>query len=109
MKKLSVEFPLKESNENPCIVLSGSFHNVEAMNFKNDLLNFLKQCESNCIIDITAVKYMDLTALNALIIAQKEILNKGRKLIIKTDTENPIFELLDLTKFDRHLNLKIAA
>ena len=109
MDKLKVQFPQKFQSETPCVKLSGCFYNIEAMNFKSDIIEFLNDVNSDCIVDICQVKYMDLTALNALIIAQREIEHTGKKLIIKTNLENPIFELLNLTKFKRHLNLNIAA
>lgn len=109
MQKLIVEFPKAPFIETPCIKVRGDFHHMEAMKFKTDLLNFIQFNDCDCIVDIRAVKEMDLTALNALVIAQKKIKDRAKKLYIKTNSENPIFELLDLSKFDRHFNLKIAA
>ena len=109
MDKLKVQFPRGEQKGTPCVTLSGCFYNIEAMNFKNDMVEFLNKVNTDCIVDISKVKYMDLTALNALIMAQKEVESSGKKLIIQTNLENPIFDLLNLTKFKRHLNLNIAA
>jgi len=108
MNNLQVQFPQTPSESNT-IVLSGDFNTIEAMHFKVDLINYISKSHEDFILDITAIKNMDLTALNALIIAQKEIHKKGRKFIIQAHRNSPIFELLHLTKFDRHLNLKIAA
>lgn len=108
MNNLQVQFP-QTPLENNTIILSGDFNAIEAMHFKVDLINYISTCQDDFILDIRAIKKMDLTALNALIIAQKEIHKKGQKFTIQAHRNSPIFELLHLTKFERHLNLKIAA
>lgn len=108
MNNLQVQFP-QPGKDNNTILLFGDFNTIEAMHFKVDLINFISSNQADFVLDITEINNMDLTALNALIIAQKEVYKKGYKFTIKTSSDSPIFELLHLTKFDRHLNLKIAA
>ena len=108
MRKLEVIFPKNEDKEKR-IKLSGDFNTISAMQFKEDLISFISTCNSDFIVDIMDSDRMDLTALNALIIAQKEVNKLGYKFFIETKIEHPIFELLHLTKFERHVNLKIAS
>ncbi len=108
MNNFQVQFP-ELTNEDCTITISGDFITIEAMHFKVDLISFISKSKKDFVLDITDMTKMDLTALNALIVAQKEMYNKGKKFTIKTTRDSPIHELLHLTKFDQYLKLKIVA
>lgn len=110
MKNLNVHYTRFEKPQSTAfIVLEGPLSEMNAIQFKKDLIRFLEQGNKNCVLDIKAVNDMDLCGLNAIAMAHKALSQKGRKLTIRTTTDNPIVSLLQVTKFNRILNIQLVA
>lgn len=109
MNHLEVNFNLTNNYKNHLSVeLIGTLNTMNANNFKKDLLRLLSVENLDCTVNIENLDAIDLTGLNALVTAHKTLQMDGRELTVVCKEENPISELLQLTKFNRYLNLKRA-
>ncbi len=110
MRNLQVTFKNKTNPHLPFTVeLEGSLHEMNAINFKNDLLNIITEISSDCIVNISSLAAIDVTGLNALIMAHRGMEKAGRKLQIVSSPINPVDHFLRLSKFDKHLNVLRAS
>ena len=110
MKNLIVKFA-RFQNPNPTaiVALEGNLNEMNAMQFKSDLLQFVKDGKKDCIVDLKDIQAMDLSGLNALAMAHKELLKRGKTLTIRTSSTGPLISLLHITKFNRILNVQLVA
>lgn len=105
MRNLQVSFNNLDNNQPITISLAGRLTAMNAINFKNDLLNILVENSKDCYIDISELIAMDATGVNALVMAHKNISTTGSKMYIISTDENPANEFLHLTKFNSYLNM----
>jgi len=109
MKNLQVTFEnLNTPNLPITLHLSGRLNEMNAFDFKNDLLKIVEVQKSDCVLDISKLSSMDIIGMNALAIAHKRLDEKGSKLTIINKANSQIDRVLHLTKFDRVLNLTRA-
>ena len=109
MKNLQVTFGnLDNANGIITVNLEGKLNEMNAIDFKNDLMKILRDRNSNCLLDITGLSAMDIIGINALVTAHRELEKKGKKLSILSNKESSVDRAFHLTKFDRVLNLKRA-
>ncbi len=90
------------------VALKGDLNNMNAINFKKDLLRMVQNEYQNCTVNITQLNSIDLTGLNALVMAHRSLESKGKELTIVCNQKDQIDQFLKLTKFDLHLNLMRA-
>ncbi len=109
MKHLHVTFNGTNKNQNAVhIALEGSLNTMNAINFKKDLLNHLETEKTDCEINIEKLNAIDITGLNALAMAHRNLEKQGRKLTVISRAFEQIDEFLHITKFDRFLNVQRA-
>ncbi len=109
MNHLEVIFNSATQTPNDVSVsLAGALNSMNAINFKKDLIRILSSKNANCIVNIKALKSIDLTGLNALVMAHKNLAQKGKQLTVVCDKENAVDQFLHLTKFNRYLNIQRA-
>lgn len=102
MKNLSVE------TQKNFLKLEGALRSVDAIKFKPQLLERIKAANNSFAIDISRVNNIDITGLNSLLMAKKFSKEIGKDLTILAKEDNPIFELVHLTKFEKFIDIKIA-
>jgi len=102
MKNLSVE-----SQQNH-LSLEGALRSTDAIKFKPQLLERIKASNSTFTIDISGIENIDITGLNSLIMAKKYSKHIGRDLTILAKKDNPIFELVHLTKFGKFIDIQLV-
>ncbi len=105
MKNLQVQFVNKQDESMLSLALSGNLTAVSAIEFKKDLLEMINAQKTDCAIDISELRALDLAGVNALALAHKTTQYYGKQLTILTTRENPADEFLHLTKFNRVFNL----
>ena len=106
MKNLQVKFEnLENTSELLKVKLHGRLSDMNAVDFKSDLISILKERQSDCIIDIKSLVALDVTGMNALAMAHRELELLGHRLTILSQTKSPIERAFSLSKFDRVLNL----
>lgn len=95
------QFSIEKNNGNKNILFSikGHLTSMNAIAFKKELLTAIESSENDCHIDLSGVKALDLTGVNALAVAHRKIQALGRELVILSSTVSPAEELLHLTKF----------
>ena len=109
MNHLEVNFNITNNYTNHLsVILAGTLNNMNAINFKKDLLRLISVENKNCTVNIEKLNTIDLTGLNALVAAHKTLQMNGHELTVVYKEENPINELLQLPKFNRYINLKRA-
>lgn len=109
MNHLEVNFnPENRAVNYLSVALAGRLNNMNAINFKKDLLRLIDLEKKDCTVNIEKLDSIDLTGLNALAMAHKSLEGDGRKLTIVCKKEDPIDNFLHLTKFNRYLNLQRA-
>ena len=109
MENLQVSFNNSQDNTTVLNVnLEGKLIDMNAYDFKSDLLNMLKESNQNCIIDIRELLAIDIVGINALAVVHRELLNSGLTLTILSKSQSSIERLFSLTKFDRILNIQRA-
>ena len=109
MDNLQVSFDKNSSNEKVLKVnLEGMLIDMNAYDFKSDLLNILREKNQNCIIDIRELRDIDIVGMNALAVVHKELYNSGLSLTILSKNHSEVERLFTLTKFDSLLNIKRA-
>jgi len=102
MKNLNVE---TQQNH---LSLEGALRATDAIKFKPQLLDRIKASNNNYTIDISRVEQIDITGLNSLIMAKKYSNQIGRNLTILANENNPIFELVHLTKFGKFIDIQLV-
>lgn len=102
MKNLSVE------TQKNFLKLEGALRSVDAIKFKPQLLERIKAANNSFAIDISRVNNIDITGLNSLLMAKKFSKEIGKDLTILAKEDNPIFELVHLTKFEKFIDIQIA-
>jgi len=102
MKNLSVE------SQKNFLSIEGALRSVDAIKFKPQLLERIKAANSSFTIDISRVDNVDITGLNSLLMAKKYSKEIGKDLTILARENNPIFELVHLTKFGKFIDIQIA-
>lgn len=90
------------------VSLEGELNNMNAINFKKDLLRLVSTENTDCTVNIEKLSAIDLTGLNALAMAHRSLEKTGKKLTVVCRKEDPIDHFLHLTKFNRFLNLQRA-
>ena len=106
MKNLQVTFNDQISNEVFRVNLMGRLNSMNAYDFKNDLLDVIRSGPKNCIVDLRSLTSVDVIGLNALLLAHKKLEKQGGQLTIITDAASPIDTVLNLTKFNKVLNVQ---
>lgn len=79
-------------------ILSGKLTSLDALMLKSMLPEKTRD-HLNIIVDLTAVNEIDLMGMNALLMTNRQMKQKGKKFILKIQSDHPIKELLHLTKF----------
>jgi len=102
MKNLSVE------TQKNFLKLEGALRSVDAIKFKPQLLERIKAANNYFTIDISRVNNIDITGLNSLLMAKKFSKEIGKDLTILAQENNPIFELVHLTKFGKFIDIQLA-
>ena len=109
MKNLQVTFEdLNTNAEVVTVNLAGGLNEMNAIDFKMDLMNILKEKNADCIIDIRELNAMDIIGINALVMAHRELELRGKKLTILSQAQSAVERAFHLTKFDSILELKRA-
>lgn len=88
--------------------LEGALRSTDAIKLKPQLLQRIEASVTNYTIDITALNNIDITGLNSLLMAKKYSKDQGIDLTIIANEENPIHELVHLTKFGKFIDIQIA-
>ena len=101
MKSLSVETQLNQ------LSLEGALKSADAIKLKPKLLERIKASNKAYTIDISSVDDIDITGLNSLVIAKKYSNQMGQDLTILANKDNPIFELVHLTKFGEFMDIQL--
>lgn len=109
MKNLQVTFEnLNNDAEVVTVNLSGRLNEMNAIDFKTDLMNILREKNADCLIDIRSLNAMDIIGINALVMAHRELELRGKKLTILSQSESVVDRAFHLTKFDKILQLQRA-
>ncbi len=97
----SNNFEVETNNTLGKVVLSvrGSLTSSNALSFKETVMNLIHTECKDCHIDISQVNALDLTGVNALVIAHSKTQEIGKQLVILSSASNPAEELLYLTQF----------
>ena len=92
---------VKKCNEssNTKLLLKGHLTSINAISFKEELLEVIDSERSDCHLDISGIEALDLTGVNALAVANRKIKSIGKKFVIISSASSPAEELLHLTKF----------
>lgn len=102
MKNLSVE------TQQNFLSLKGALRSADAIKFKPQLMARIEASNGSFTLDISKVNNIDITGLNSLVIAKKYSKEIGKDLTILAKEDNPIFELVHLTKFGKFIDIQIA-
>ena len=106
MKNLQIKFENLESKTQALnVILTGRLNEMNAIDFKDNLMKKLRGRESDCVIDIKNLTALDIIGLNALAMAHREIEKNGQGLAIISADNSKVDRAFKLTKFDRILNL----
>jgi len=109
MKHLEVTFNGTNKNQNSVhVALEGSLNNMNAINFKKDLLRIIETEKTDCEVNIEKLETIDITGLNALAMAHRNLEKQGRTLTVVSSAFDQIDEFLHVTKFNRFLNIQRA-
>ncbi len=109
MENLQVSFNNSQDNTTVLSVnLEGKLIDMNAYDFKSDLLNMLRENNQNCVIDIRELLDIDIVGINALAVVHRELLSSGLTLTILSKSQSSIERLFSLTKFDTILNIQRA-
>lgn len=108
MRNLQIKFNNLENQEPMSVKLNGHLTSMNAINFKKDLLRIITEKQTDCFINISELDAMDVSGVNALVMAHREVESKQRKMFIVSDSDSPAMEFLHLTKFSNYLNFKRA-
>jgi len=106
LKNLKIEFKNIAASEARKVTLAGNLTSMDAIEFKRSLLHTMQKDTKDYFIDITELKSIDVTGVNALAMAHKKAERAGFKAIILSSAENPADEFLHLTKFKNILNFQ---
>ena len=102
MNKLTVE------SQNDFLSLEGALRSSDAINIKSQLQQRIKASNNNFTIDISDINHIDITGLNSLLMAKKYSTEIGKNLTITAKKDNPIFELVHLTKFGKFIDIQLV-
>lgn len=102
MNNLTVE------SQNDFLSLEGALRSADAINIKPQLLQRIKASNNNFTIDISDINHIDITGLNSLLMAKKYSTEIGKRLTITAKKDNPIFELVHLTKFGKFIDIQLV-
>lgn len=106
MRNLQVTFKnLENQSESLQVNLVGRLNEMNAIDFKQDLMRILKNRNSDCQINIQSLTALDVIGVNALAMAHRELELKGMNLSIVSKKESEVDRAFRMTKFDRILNL----
>lgn len=108
MNNLQIEFKNGLQGENFHLQLQGDLESMSAVDFKNDFIRVFCTTPKNCVLDITEVKNVDLTGLNALAMIHSEVKNSSLNFQLICQEDHPVQELLHLTKFSRFITTQAA-
>lgn len=108
MRNLQINFENLESQNPISVKLNGHLTSMNAINFKRDLLQLMKENNSDCVINISELNAMDVSGVNALVMAHREAQATNKNMYIVSDSNNPAMEFLHLTKFSNYLNFRRA-
>lgn len=102
MNKLTVE------SQQDLLSLEGALRSQDAITIKPQLLQRIKASNKKFTIDISEVVNIDITGLNSLLMAKKYSTEIGKDLTILAKKDNPIFELVHLTKFGKFIDIQLV-
>lgn len=102
MNNLTIE------SQNNTLSLEGALRSTDAIKFKPQLLERIKASKSDYTVDISGVNDIDITGLNSLLMGKKLSNDLGKKMTIVAKKDNPIFELIHLTKFKQFIAIQVA-
>lgn len=109
MENLNVTFEnLDEQNDSLRVNISGQFNDMNAYDFKADLLKIIEERNSNCILDITSVSKMDIVGVNAILMTHRALQRQGKELVVISKSTSPVDKIIGLTSVDKIINLKRA-
>jgi len=108
MKKFNAVYDSIRIESTMQVAIYGSLTSVEAIRFKNDLNFRITTTSENFLIDLRGLKAMDVTGVNALVMAHNKIQKLGRKMTLLSNDSNAAYEFLHLTKFMDHFEFRKA-
>lgn len=99
---------LKIESQDNLLSLEGALRSVDAIKIKPQLLASIQDSSKDYTIDISGLDQIDITGLNSLLMAKKFSAEIGKKLTILAKENNPIFELVHLTKFGKFIDIQLV-
>lgn len=108
MKKFNAIYDSIRTDHTMQVAVHGSLTSVEAIQFKNDLIKRITSSDENFLIDLRGLNAMDVTGVNALVMAHNKIQKLGRKMTLLSNSANAAYEFLHLTKFMEHFEFRRA-
>jgi len=106
MKNLHIKIENQENaNQSLQVTLTGRLNEMNAIDFKENLMEILKDRNTDCSINIQQLSALDVIGINALAMAHRQIEKGGNTLSIVSQDETPVYRAFQLTKFDRILNV----
>lgn len=108
MRNLQVTFKKTENTGPLALTLEGNLTSASAIDFKRDLITLIGEHKKDCHVNISDLKQMDVTGVNALAMAHKAATKIGKQLVIVSSDQNPAEEFLHLTKFQQYFTFHRA-
>ncbi len=99
MQSNNFKVETKNTTERVLLSVKGNLTSSNALSFKETVMGLLHTEGKDCHIDISQVDALDLTGVNALVVAHSKTQEMGRELVILSSASNPAEELLYLTQF----------
>lgn len=87
------------------VTISGRMTLLDALNLKSSLPNLIID-GLPIHVDLSGISAIDINGLNALLTTKLKCDEKGSALYIKTGDKNPLFNLLDETKFKNQFSFR---
>lgn len=86
--------------QNASMQLIGDLSSMHAIRFRKYLLDFIEANEGDLTLDLNQINDIDLGGFNALILGQRKLEQKGKKLELRFGYNMAIREFMALTKID---------
>ena len=108
MSNLNIDHTYSLDKNIKSIGLSGNLSAMDAINFKANVLEMISTQSVDFEINLEELDTLDVTGLNALVIAHKKMKQKGLKLTMISKENGQFSELIHLAKFSNYFNMKVA-
>jgi len=102
---LSIEINSIERTQH--IMLQGELKGIEALEFRQKIVNVIEKGVESICLDIQDVQKIDLTGFNAVVMFKREVERRKMSFSLVCSADSPIEEYLHLSKLN--LNQTIAA